>query len=74
MFNAIKDLDKLYESLKTKFQDYIIRLNLAEDRINALIEVNRDLSKRIDELEKRVNKLEKEYTKLEKKQNKCKNN
>ncbi len=72
MFNAIKDLDKLYESLKTKFQDYIVRLNLVEDRINALLEVNRDLSKRIDELEKRVNKLEKEYTKLEKKQCKCK--
>ncbi|MBR1908353.1 tail fiber domain-containing protein [bacterium] len=60
MFNAIKDLDKLYESLKSKFQDYIVRLNLAEDRINALIEVNRDLSKRIDDLEKRVNTLEKE--------------
>lgn len=72
MFNAIKELDKLYESLKSKFQDYVVRLNLAEDRINALIEVNQNLSKRIDELEKRVNKLEKEYTKLEKKQCKCK--
>ena len=72
MFNAIKDLDKLYESLKSKFQDYIVRLNLAENRINALIEVNQNLSKRIDELEKRVNKLEKEYTKLEKRQCKCK--
>jgi len=72
MFNAIKDLDKLYQSLKSKFQDYIVRLNLAEDRINALIEVNKDLSKRIDELEKRVNTLEKEFKHIEKKQCKCK--
>ena len=72
MFNAIKDLDKLYENLKEKVQDYIIRLNRAEDRIHALIEVNKQLSKRVDTLEKRVNDLEKSIKVLEKNQCKCK--
>lgn len=72
MFNAIKDLDKLYENLKEKVQDYILRLNRAEDRIHALIEVNKQLSKRVDSLEKRVDALEKGMKTLEKNQCKCK--
>lgn len=72
MFNAIKDLDKLYENLKEKVQNYIIRLNRAEDRIHALIEVNKELSKRVDTLEKRVDTLEKGIKTLEKNQCKCK--
>lgn len=72
MFNAIKDLDKMFENLKTKVQDYIIRLNRAEDRIHALIEVNKQLSKRVDTLEKRVDALEKGIKVLEKNQCKCK--
>ena len=72
MFNAIKDLDNLYENLKTKVQNYIIRLNLVEDRINALIKVNKDLSKRVDTLEKRIDTLEKNIKILEKNQCKCK--
>lgn len=68
MFNAIKDLDKLYENLKSKCQDYVVRLTFAENKINALTEVNKELSKRIDLLEKRVDKLEKDFEKLEKQQ------